>query len=116
MNFILEGKFSLNDKIGEITSTFRGKLWLVGMFISLAKKQAKPAEKKAKDKKKKKQKKSKNKANTDSGVMSMISNFTVLRFTGMLGMRNIKFTKEELLKINRKLNKISKPKNKKTAE
>ncbi len=42
--------------------------------------------------------------------MNMISGFTVLRFTGMLGMRNISFTKEELLKMNAKLNKIGKPK------
>lgn len=46
----------------------------------------------------------------NSGVMNMIGNFTVLRFTGMLGMRNVYFTKEELLKINSKLNKIKKPK------
>ena len=45
----------------------------------------------------------------NSGVMDMISGFTVLRFTGMLGMRNISFTKEELLKMNSQLNKIRKP-------
>ena len=42
----------------------------------------------------------------------MISGFTVLRFTGMLGMRNINFSKEELLKMNKKLNRIKKPKEK----
>lgn len=47
----------------------------------------------------------------NSGVMNMIGNFTVLRFTGMLGMRNVTFTKEELLKINKKLNRIRKPQN-----
>lgn len=46
----------------------------------------------------------------DSGVMNMISSFTVLRFTGMLGMRNVTFTKEELLKMNARLNGIRKPK------
>lgn len=60
----------------------------------------------SKDKKKKK--KSKN-PEMNSGVMNMIGNFTVLRFTGMLGMRNVTFTKEELLKMNAKLNKIKKP-------
>ena len=45
----------------------------------------------------------------NSGVMDMISSFTILRFTGMLGMRNVTFTKEELLKMNAKLNKIKKP-------
>jgi len=42
--------------------------------------------------------------------MEMMSGFTVLRLTGMLGMANISFTKEELLAINKKLNKIRKPK------
>ena len=49
----------------------------------------------------------------NSGVMNMTGNFTVLRFTGMLGMRNVYFTKEELLKMNAKLNRIKKPKVKK---
>ena len=44
-----------------------------------------------------------------SGLMDMIGGFTVLRFTGMLGMRNVYFTKEELLQINKKLNRIRKP-------
>ena len=48
----------------------------------------------------------------NSGVMNMIGGFTVLRFTGMLGMRNVFFTKEELLKINSKLNRIKRPKDK----
>ncbi len=102
----IEGRFSLNDKLGEIVKTFRGKLWFAGLFLILAKKQSGPKQKKDKNKPKKKAK-----ANMDSGVMNMISSFTVLRFTGMLGMRNIRFTREELLKMNRQLNKIKKPKN-----
>ena len=58
--------------------------------------------------KKTKKKKSKN-PEMNSGVMNMIGGFTVLRFTGMLGMRNVTFTKEELLKMNAQLNKIKKP-------
>ena len=46
-------------------------------------------------------------------VMPMLSGFTVLRMTNMVGMVGISFTKEELLKMNKKLNKIRKPKNKK---
>ena len=61
---------------------------------------------KSKDKKKKKVKN----PEKGGGVMKMIGNFTVLRFTGMLSMRNVYFTKEELLKINAKLNRIKKPK------
>ena len=95
----------LNDKLGDTTKTFRGKLWFAGLFVTLARKMSggKPQ---AKDKKKKK---SKN-PEMNSGVMNMIGNFTVLRFTGMLGMRNVTFTKEELLQINKKLNRIRKPK------
>ena len=39
----------------------------------------------------------------------MLGGFTVLRMTSMLGMANISFTKEELLAVNAKLNKIKKP-------
>ena len=102
----IEGRFSLNDKIGDITKTFRGKLWIAGLFLTLAKKM-KGGNKSSKGNGKKK--KSKN-PEMSSGVMNMIGNFTVLRFTGMLGMRNVTFTKEELLEINRKLNRIKKPK------
>ena len=56
-----------------------------------------------------KPKKKKNAAsNMDSGTMNLISGLTVLRFTSMLGMRNVYFTKEELLKLNKQLNKIKK--------
>ena len=61
-----------------------------------------------KEKTRQKKKKAKN-PEINSGVIDMIGNFTVLRFTGMLGMRNVYFTKEELLKINKKLNRIKKP-------
>ena len=46
-----------------------------------------------------------------SGIMDMLGGFTVLRLTSMMGMVNVSFTKEELLKMNKKLNKIRKPKN-----
>ena len=108
----VEGRFSLNDKIGDITKTLRGKLWMMGLFLTMAKKMSGGKSKSADKDKKKKKKKTKN-PEMGSGVMNMIGNFTVLRFTGMLGMRNVYFTKEELLKINAKLNRIRKPKEKK---
>ena len=46
------------------------------------------------------------------GLMQMLGGFSVLRLSGMMGMMNISFTKEELLKMNKKLNKIRKPKEK----
>ena len=104
----VEGRFSLNDKIGDITKTLRGKLWMMGLFLTMAKKMSGGKSKSADKDKKKKKKKTKN-PEMGSGVMNMIGNFTVLRFTGMLGMRNVYFTKEELLKINSKLNRMKKP-------
>lgn len=104
----IEGRFSLNDKIGDIIKTFRGKLWFAGLFLTLAKKQS-GGNNAPKDKaKKEKQKKTKT-PEMSSGLMDMIGGFSVLRFTGMLGMRNVYFTKEELLCINKKLNRIKKP-------
>ena len=105
-----EGYFSLNDKIGDITSTLGGKLWIAGMMLTMKKKM--DANKKpAKDGEKKK-----GGFEIDfkgaSGMFEMLGSFTVLRMTTMMGMANISFTKEELLKINAKLNKIKKPKNK----
>ena len=47
------------------------------------------------------------------GLMEMMGGFTVLRLSSMMGMMNISFTKEELLKINRQLNRIRRPKKKK---
>ena len=102
-----EGRFSLNDKIGEIVATLRGKMWLAGVGLSLKKKM---------DKNKKGKEKGKKSGGFEvdlksgGGIMQMLSGFTVLRLTSMIGMMNISFTKEELLKMNKKLNRIRKPK------
>ena len=106
----IEGKCSLNDTLGDVMKTFRGKLWFGKLFLILAKKMG-AAEKKPKDtaNKDKKPKKKKNAASgMNNETMNLISGLTVLRFTSMLGMRNVYFTKEELLKLNKQLNKISK--------
>ena len=95
-----DGRFSLNDKISDVLSTLRGKLWFakVGMKI---KKALGGGDKKAAG------------FEIGDGMMQMMGGFTVLRLTGMLGMMNLSFTKEELLKMNKQLNRIKKPKNKK---
>ena len=98
-----EGRFSLNDKIGDITKTLRGKLWFMRLSLVIAKKMDRTQNNHAK-----KKERSKNSAMNRS-MMRMLGNFTVLRFTGMLAMRNVYFTKEELLKLNRQLNKLRKP-------
>ena len=101
----IEGRFSLNDKLGDILKTFRGKLWFAGLFVTLAKKMGQNQSKSTDSKKKSKARKA---SGMDSATINLISGFTVLRFTGMLGMRNVSFTKEELLKMNAQLNKIRK--------
>ncbi len=102
-----EGRFSLNDKISDIMETLGGKLWFVGVVLKLKKKMD------SAKKNKKGEKKSggfDNDIRSGSGVMGMLGGFTVLRLSGMMGMMNISFTKEELLKMNKQLNRIRKPK------
>ncbi len=98
-----EGRFSLNDKISDIMSCWRGKLWFIGIALKL-KKAMGGGKGKGKTKA----------AGFEVGpeVMQMMGGFTVLRMTSMLGMINVSFTKEDLLKMNKKLNKIRKPKKK----
>ena len=95
-----EGRLSLNDKISEIMKTLRGKL----VLLSLARK-IKAGMKKRDD--------NKNPGfefKMDSSMMQMIGSFTILRLTGMIGMVGATLTKEELLKLNKRLNRIKKPK------
>ena len=97
------GRYSLNDTFEDILKTFRGKLWAIGLGLSIKKKM-----------------KANKKGNSNApsvgdamdmkGVMKMLGGFTVLRMTSMISMVNITITKEELLKMNKKLNKIRKPK------
>ena len=100
-----EGRLSINDKISTIMKTFRGKLWFAKVGMSIKKKMAANSEgKEAKP------------AGFDvdmKGMMGMLGGFTVLRLTSMMGMMNISFTKEELLAMNAKLNKIRRPKDEK---
>ena len=42
------------------------------------------------------------------GMMRMLGSMTVLRLTGMLGMMDVSFSKEELIALNKELNDISK--------
>ena len=98
-----EGRFSLNDKLSDIMASKRGKLWFYSLGFKMMRKMNK-------------NKKGKGKSGGfdvdlkgGSGLMDMMGGFTVLRLTSMLGMANISFTKEELLKMNKKLNRIKKP-------
>ena len=105
-----EGYFSLNDKMSDIMATLGGKIWVANLLLITKKKM--DAGKKAKAKGEKKEGGGgfdidlKNIGN----LLQLLGSFTVLRMTSMIGMANISFTKEELLKMNAQLNKIRKPK------
>jgi beta-galactosidase len=103
------GRYSLNDKIADIMQSKRGKLWFIGVGLKIKKKMD------ANKKDKAEGKKSGGfdvDLKADGGLMQMMGGFTVLRLTSMMGMMNISFTKEELLKMNKQLNRIKKPKQK----
>ena len=100
-----EGRYSLNDNMGDILKSFGGKLW----FAKLGLKMKKAISKKSGKKDKKENSGSMNLKFT-SEMMQMLNGFTVLRLTGLVSMIGLEFTKEELLKMNKQLNRIRKPK------
>ena len=96
------GRLSLNSKMGDVISTFRGKLFfakVMGKMLGGKKKgeKAKPMG-----------------FEVTSEMMAMMNGFTVLRLLTMAGgMMDAKFTKEDLLAMNKKLSRIRAPKAKK---
>ena len=98
-----EGYFSINDKAGDVLKTFRGKLILLGVLKkAMGGKKGKKGEKAGgmvdastfKD-------------NPD--MMGFIYGFSIKRLLSMMGMAGATpLTKEEILAINKKLNKIKK--------
>ena len=99
---------SMASNLSEYSFCLGGKIWMGTMMLTMKKKM--DANKKpAKDGEKKE-----GGFNVDfkaiKGMGQMLGSFTVLRLTSMMGMANISFTKEELLKMNAQLNKIRKPK------
>ena len=96
-----EGRFSLNDKLSDIMSSWRGKLWFVKLGLKMKKAMGG----------KKGEKKEAMGFELNEDMMKMMGGFTVLRLTSLISMMNISFTKEELLKMNKQLNRIRKPKN-----
>ena len=100
----IPGRLSLNSKMGEVISTFRGKMIfmkLMGKMLGGNKKKGEKPKAMGFD--------------VTPDMMSMMNGFTVLRLLTMAGgMMNKEFTKEELLDLNKKLNRIRAPKEKKT--
>ncbi len=94
-----EGYLSLNDKMGDVLATLQGKMLfmsLIGKFMG-GKGKGKDGKMEAMG------------FEVGPEMMTMMNGFTVLRlFTLMGGMMDVKFTKEELLDLNAKLNKIKK--------
>ena len=88
-----EGYCSLNSKISDILGTMRGKIILCLLLM-----------KKTKGMKKKGESNKSSMVNKDT--MAMIGSFTILRITSMVSMLGIEFTKDELLNLNKKLNRI----------
>ena len=87
-----EGRLSLNSKMSEIMATFRGKLLLGKIFMKLKKGMSGGAKASGFE--------------MTEDMMQMMGGFTLLRMTSLVGMLNVSFTKEELLALNKKLNKI----------
>ena len=97
----IDGRYSLNDKLSDIMASFWGKLWFLKLGLKI---------KKMMGGGKKGEKPKAAGFELSEGMMQMMGGFTVLRLTSMMGMMNVSFTKEELLKMNRQLNRIRKPK------
>ena len=93
-----EGRLSLNDKVGDIMATFQGKLLMLSTVKKLL------------PKGKKGEKPTAAGFELNGDMMQMVAGFTLLRLLNMAsGMLDLKLTKEDLLDLNRKLNKIKKP-------
>ena len=107
----IEGRFSLNDKISDIMSTLGGKLWFVCLGLKLKKMISANKKNTARKGEEKKSGGFEVDLKPDGNIMQMLGGFSVLRLSSMMGMINASFTKEDLLKMNKQLNRIRKPKN-----
>ena len=97
------GYLSINDTLGNIMKTFRGKLFILEMILKLTKKQNHAT----KDGQPSKASGTGMKIN--SSIVEMAKGFTVKRLVSMVSMLGIDpLTKEEILAMNVKLNKIKK--------
>ena len=94
-----EGYFSINDKLSDIMATIPGKMF-VASFATKMMSQMKKGDK---------GKSGMADMMPKDGLMQMLGGFTILRLTSLISMVGIEFTKEQLLDINKKLNKIKKP-------
>ena len=90
-----EGYFNINDQIGDIMKTIKGKMFIGELMLKIMKDADGGAAGAA--------------AGVDrEGMMKMLGGFSVKRMLNLMGTAGggKQFTKEELLELNRKLNKI----------
>ncbi len=92
----VEGHLSINDKLSDIMATMQGKLLLLGMIGKFMPKKGDKVMG----------------FEMNDSMMAMMGGFTFIRLAGMIGTMGVNFTKEQLLDINAKLNKIKRPKQK----
>ena len=98
------GYFSINDTLGDIMATFGGKIFLAQMLIKLVKKQKSAAKKERAEKKG-----AGSSIKLNKNIVKLAEGFTVKRIISMVGMMGIEpMTKEDILAMNAKLNKIKK--------
>ena len=83
-----EGCLSLNDKIEVILANHDGARVMAEFFDKI--RDAMPSQ------------------GMTADLMKMLGSFTLLRLTSMVAMMDVTFTKEELLTLNRRLNRIRK--------
>ena len=95
-----EGYFSINDKLSDIMATTGGKMFMISFGARLMKKMKGAGGKEGGGAG----------FEMNDGMMKMMSGFTVKRLLSLMGMagEGAAMTKEEMLEINRQLNKIKK--------
>ena len=105
------GRLSINNTIGTIMETFRGKLALLGFALTIKGRMNKA--KKDKGDKAEGGGFSADSVDLKGEMMEMLKSFTITRLSGLIGMIGVKLTKEDLLKLNKKLNRVKVKKAKK---
>ena len=90
-----EGYFSLNDKMGDVMKSPEGMMFFAGLVKKLMASGGKGGLMAGFE--------------MSEGMMQMMGGFTIIRLTNLIGTAGIKFTKEQLLELNAKLNQIKKP-------
>ena len=104
-----EGYLNINDKFSDICKPLRGKLATTSFCLLLLKK-FKSTKKQDDNKEKKGGGGLPGGMKPSKELLQMAGAFTPLRVANLLGALEVKFTKEELLAYNAKLNKIKTPK------